>query len=78
MSKQRPSETQRLMVDEIEKHTITILPEDTDRDVLIKISTNLNGKTEAIAKLRRGQTNLMKEIAKMPTTQQFAAVEALT
>lgn len=57
-----PTETQRLMDIEIEKHTIVTTAEDTDRVVLDKIVVNLNGKTEAIAKLRRGDTNIMAEI----------------
>lgn len=65
------------MLDEIDKHTIVVLPDDTDRNVLEKIALNLNGKTEAIAKLRRGQTAVMTEIAKMPTVEQFAVVQQM-
>jgi hypothetical protein len=57
--------TQRLMLDEIEKHTIHIDAKDSDRQLLEKVAINLNGKTEAIAKIRRSQTAVMTQLAKL-------------
>lgn len=71
------SDTQRLMLEEIEKHTIIFVPEDTLGTKLDKIATNLNGKTEGLAKMRRGQTKLMAEIKLMPTLEQFESVKVL-
>jgi inorganic triphosphatase YgiF len=59
MDSPKITESQRLMEAEIEKHTIRTTEADTDRELLNKIATNLNGKTEAIAKLRRATTRLI-------------------
>lgn len=60
---------------EIEKHLIKILPEDTDRDVLVKIATNLDGKTVGFTKMRRGLTEVRNAQAHLAT--EFAAVRAV-
>lgn len=77
METKQHTESQRLFLEEVELHTIKILPTDTIDDKLDKIAVNLNGKTEAIAKLRRGVTRVEAELTKMPTMEQFASVTAI-
>lgn len=59
------TDTQNLMESEIVKHTIVLDAKDSDRELLEKVAVNLNGKTEAIAKIRRSQTAVMAQLSKL-------------
>lgn len=71
------SDTQRIIAEEVEKHSIQIIPGESIEEKLDKISLNLNGKTDAIARLRRAQGKMISEVAKMPTSEQFESVRVL-
>ena len=57
------TDSQRLLDKEIEEHTIVFTETDTPDIKLNKIAANLNGKTHAIAKLRHGQTKMIKQLS---------------